>query len=253
MLGAIAGEIISSGYNFSNERKYDFKLFPNNTKCGYVTIFSIALADSLMNNTSFETKFLDYSQLYPSGNFGGVFSGRAGSDLAHFTIPSIKTPLVISPISWFCESLEESLNKTEEYVSLFEHTEADLKGAKVISSIIYLAKNGADKNLIEEFVENYFGYILSENHLVKTSSQDREFDPLITKTLNMFLESESFEDCIRKAVLIDNDSSITIAAASIAEAFYSRIPQNFKNILLSKLDQNLQQVLLKFIRNYCFI
>lgn len=253
MLGAIAGEIITSGYNFNDDGKYDFFLFPNDSKCGYVTIFSIALADSLMNNASFETKFLDYSQFYPSGNFGGVFSGRTGSDLAPKIIPTIKTPLVISPISWYCETLEESLKKTEEYVKSFEHSEADLKSARIISSIIYLAKNGSDKNLIEEFVENYFGYILSENPLVKANSQSREFDPFISKTLNIFLKSESFEDCVRKAVLVDNDSSITIATASIAEAFYSRIPQNFKDIVLSKLDQKLQKVLLKFIRNYCFI
>lgn len=59
-----------------------------------------------------------------------------------------------------------------------------------------------------------------------------------------FLESNSFEDTVRKAVSLGGDSDTQAAiAGSIAEAYYQGVPEDILKIALTKLDANLLIIL----------
>ena len=68
----------------------------------------------------------------------------------------------------------------------------------------------------------------------------------VPETIIAFLESESFEDAVRRAVSLDGDADTQGAiAGSIAEAFYG-IPEDLKVEIKSKLHSNMRTVLLRF-------
>ena len=109
-----------------------------------------------------------------------------------------------------------------------DHPEG-IKGAESVSSAIYLARKGHDKNDIREYVEAAFDYDLSRTcdeirpnyHHVESCQQT------VPEAFAAFLEGESFEAVIRTAVSLGGDcDTLTALAGSIADAYYD-VPKGF--------------------------
>jgi len=66
------------------------------------------------------------------------------------------------------------------------------------------------------------------------------------------LESNHFEDGIRKAISIGGDSdTIACMAGGMAQAFYGAVPQEIEDKVRSILDQRLNGVVTEFTSKYC--
>ncbi|MBP6974178.1 MAG: ADP-ribosylglycohydrolase family protein, partial [Syntrophorhabdus sp.] len=62
-----------------------------------------------------------------------------------------------------------------------------------------------------------------------------------------FLESDGYEDAVRKAISIGGDSdTIACITGGIAEAFYKGVPQEIVSFAMEKLDNDLRQVVIEF-------
>ena len=117
------------------------------------------------------------------------------------------------------EVLEEAKKSAEP-----SHGHAEgLQGSQAIASSVFLARGGASKEDIKEYVEETFGYDLNfhiedlrRNYSFKSSCQES-----VPEAIYCFLESENFEDSIRKSISIGGDTD-TIAAmcGAISEAYY---------------------------------
>ncbi len=73
MIGAIAGDIIGSVYEWHNIKTKDFPLFSK--RCSFTddSILTIALADSILTGTSYLANMKKFYHLYPNGGYGGSF------------------------------------------------------------------------------------------------------------------------------------------------------------------------------------
>lgn len=80
MIGAIAGDIIGSVYEWNNIKTKDFKLF--SPKCHFTddSILTIALADSILTGASYVDNMKRFYRLYPHGGYGGSFHAWARSE-----------------------------------------------------------------------------------------------------------------------------------------------------------------------------
>ena len=98
-----------------------------------------------------------------------------------------------------------------------------IKGAEATASCIFLARNGADKETIKEYVEKEFGYNLNRtlDEIRPTYHHVESCQQTVPEAIIAFLESEDFEDAVRNAVSLGGDTD-TLAAitGSIAEAYY---------------------------------
>jgi ADP-ribosylglycohydrolase len=73
----------------------------------------------------------------------------------------------------------------------------------------------------------------------------------VPQAITAFLESEGYEDAIRKAISIGGDSdTIACMAGGIAEAFYGGVPQDIADFALAKLDDALREVIAVFEQTY---
>ncbi len=84
---------------------------------------------------------------------------------------------------------------------------------------------------------------------------DYEFDVscqgFIPESIIAFLESENFEDAVRKAVSIGGDSdTITCIAGNIAQAFYKEVPYHIKSEVLLRLLEELSVIVERFETQY---
>ena len=73
ILGAIAGDVIGSVYEFNNTRTTDFPLFKRETTFTDDTVMTIAIADAILHNKDFAQTILDYGKRYPNRGYGTSF------------------------------------------------------------------------------------------------------------------------------------------------------------------------------------
>ncbi len=62
-----------------------------------------------------------------------------------------------------------------------------------------------------------------------------------------FLESDDFENVVRKAVSIGGDSdTIACIAGGIAEAFYGGVPEDIRSEVMVRLDKDMIKIVSEF-------
>jgi hypothetical protein len=80
MLGAIAGDIIGSIYEFANFKEYDFPLFADESFFTDDSVLTVAVADALIHNLNIPKTLKAYALNYPNRGFGGSFYKWMHSD-----------------------------------------------------------------------------------------------------------------------------------------------------------------------------
>ncbi len=253
MLGAIAGDIAGSIFEGRplQGAKTDFPLFSANCRPTDDTIMTLAIGDALRRgypdreNTAALVMecMLSFGRRYPSAGYGGNFFAWLMSNGAH---PSYSfgngSAMRVSAVGWACASLEE----TEEFATISAsvthgHPEG-IKGACSVASAIYLARTGASKDDIRDYVSSRYGYNLSRTlaEIKPAYSFDVTCQGSVPEAITAFLESTDIEDAIRSAIWLGGDSDTQAAiAGSIAEAFYGPLPRAMQDEVYARLDEPL--------------
>ena len=119
-----------------------------------------------------------------------------------------------------------------------------IKGAQAVVAAIILARNGKAKSEIAQYIEVKFGYNLSRSYSDIRGTIDDEIvcQTTVPAALISFLDSQNFEDAIRKAVLLGGDTdTVACIAGSIAEACYG-IPEHLVRECRLRLPEDLLKV-----------
>ena len=73
----------------------------------------------------------------------------------------------------------------------------------------------------------------------------------VPQAIRTFLESEDFEDAVRKAISLGGDSdTLACMAGGIAQAFYGSVPEAIGRRVYAMLDDRLSGVTREFIATY---
>jgi len=121
-----------------------------------------------------------------------------------------------------------------------------LLGAQAVAVAIFMAREGASKSIIRDYIEDSFNYDLSAT--IDEIRPDYNFDVScqgsVPQAIIAFLEAKDFEDAVRNAVSLGGDSDTQACiAGSIAEAYFGRVPDHIAAQTLSCLDERLSYVL----------
>lgn len=120
--------------------------------------------------------------------------------------------------------------------------------ATYTASAIFMARTGYSKDAIRQYIVDEFDYDLTRtcDEIRPTYYHVESCMETVPQAITAFLEGTSFEDVIRTAVSLGGDcDTITCIAGSIAEAFYG-VSDNLKEECMSRIPQDLQNVLLRF-------
>jgi len=117
----------------------------------------------------------------------------------------------------------------------------------------FCRKQRKSKKEIKKYIENQFDYNLSRtldeirpDYCYQVSCQDSVPEAIIA-----FLESENFEDSIRKAISIGGDSdTIACIAGGIAQAFYKEVPLSIIKEVKKRLTPELLLIVEKFEKKF---
>lgn len=255
MLGAIIGDMIGSPYEWHNVKAKDFKLFRGRSRFTDDSVMTIAVADALLeaqeqdcldDEQSVKNLLIDvmhkWGNRYPDAGYGGRFyHWLADREREPYNSWGNGSAMRVSPAGWMAGDMETTRRLARWTAEVTHNHPEGVKGAEAVAAAIFLARNGASKEKIKEYVVNEFGYDLD-----RTCDKIRpgyEFDVScqgsVPEAIIAFLEGKDFEDVIRNAVSLGGDSdTIAAMAGSIAEAFFG-IPAWMQQEGLNRLKNDM--------------
>ncbi|MEL7359635.1 MAG: ADP-ribosylglycohydrolase family protein [Cyanobacteria bacterium J06560_6] len=261
MLGAIAGDIIGSVYEFDRHKRKDFPLFTSQSAFTDDSILSVAVAEAILRGGCYGESIKRYAQRYPNpmGGYGARFSQWAFSQLAESA--SMKpynswgngSAMRVSPVGFAFDVMEDVLTAARQTAEVTHNHPEGIKGAQATAACILLAKQGKSKSAIKDFIESRFGYNLSRSveDIRPTYSFNESCQETVPESIVAFLDSTDFEDAIRNTISLGGDTDTMGAiTGAIAEAFYGGVPDAIAQEALSRLDEPLRTIALEFCDRY---
>ncbi len=255
MLGAIAGDVIGSVYEARPiKTPYFSPLFHHDTRFTDDTVLTVALADSILAGADYGDKLREYFRAYPNAGYGGSFFqwARSGSRRAYNSFGN-GSAMRVSPIGHAYETLEEVLARAKESADYTHNHPEGVKGAQAPAAAVFLARRQTPKAEIKDYVERTFGYDLGRT--VEAIRRRYSFDVTCMRTvpeaLVAFLQAESYEDAVRKAISLGGDSdTLACIAGGVAGAYYG-VPDDIRAEAMGRLDEPLRAVVGAFCARFC--
>jgi ADP-ribosylglycohydrolase len=254
MIGAIAGDIIGSVYERHNIRTTDFPLFSESCTFTDDTVLTVAVADAILNHSDYGEKLKEYFKLYPERGYGASFRRWAAhEDSTPYYSMGNGSAMRVSPVGFAFNTLDDVLMEAQKSAEPTHNHQEGIKGAQAVASSIFLARGGATKEEIKTYIKENFSYSFDEtiDQIRKHYRHDETCPGSVPQAITAFLESNDYEDAIRKAISIGGDSdTIACITGGIAEAFYKRIPDQIRNKVFQILGEQLKKIVQEFSEKY---
>jgi ADP-ribosylglycohydrolase len=250
MFGAIAGDVIGSVYEAQALKSKVFPLFVDDSTITDDTVMTVAVADALLRERDYVDSLHEWFHAYPAAGYGATFF--------HWCTIRNRTPyqswgngsaMRVSPVAYVHDSLDKVLEEAERSAAVTHDHEHGIRGAQATAAAIFLARTGASKNDIREYVEETFDYFLDETlaQIRPTYCFDVSCQGSVPQSIIAFLESESYEDAVRNAISLGGDADTMAAiAGAIAEPFYGGVPKEIRREVMRILDSPLRRVVEEF-------
>lgn len=226
-LGAILGDIVGSRFEFHNRKSKEFTMFHHKCRFTDDTVLTLAVMDifnkGYQDDIVMIQKILqNWAKSYPNSGYGYRFKQWIYLDEPKpYNSFGNGSAMRVSPIAWYAQNQEELDKYVDLFTNITHNHEEGLKGAKVIAQLIFMAKNGANKDELKKYAESQYKIDFDYQDLVDNYQFDETCQGSVPQAIYCFLISNSLEDALRTAVSIGGDSD-TIAAmtCAIASAFY---------------------------------
>lgn len=250
MIGAIAGDIIGSVYEFDPIKTKNFPLFSPLSSFTDDTVLTVAVAHAILTGRSYLEAIRDVGRRYPNAGYGGLFSGWLRSeDSRPYNSWGNGSAMRVSPIGFAFQD-EETVMKEAARTAEITHNHAEgIKGAQATALAIFLARTGRTKNEIRHAIQNRFDYDLDRtvDDIRPSYSFNESCQRTAPEAIIAFLDSTSYEDAIRNAVSLGGDSdTLACITGGIAEAFYGDVPFEIRVKVMECLSTDLWDITDKF-------
>ena len=240
MLGALYGDIAGSRFELGQrEVDDDFVLFLPGSNFTDDSLMTLAVAETLVitrNDRSDYKKILikkmkEIAHKYPNVSWGQRFYNWLF--VQKYPVPFNSygngAAMRISPVGWVCDTLEETIELSRLTTEISHNHPEGIKGAESVAVAIFMARTGHTKEQIKEKMIEYYPELktMTIDGIKKSGYGLDELGNWVTcqgsvpQSICAFLESENFEDAVRKAISFGADTDTQgCITGSIAEAFY---------------------------------
>lgn len=253
IIGAIAGDIIGSIYEFHPIKTKEFSLFSKKSTFTDDTIMTLAVAKWLLNDRDSKEELVKQLQYfgnsYPYGGYGRMFHNWLHTENPKpYGSWGNGSAMRVSPVAWVGDSLEE-VQKLAKASSVVTHDHPEgVKGALAIADAVYLARLGSSKEEIKDHVQIRYGYNLERtlDEIRPYYKFDVSCQGCVGESIICFLEGEDYEDTIRNCISLGGDADTMAAIAGGIASAYWEVPNEICNNAIQRLDNQLLEVLNEF-------
>ncbi len=229
MLGAITGDIIGSAFERFPIKTTAFPLFSERSTFTDDTVLTVAVADAILHDKDYVSALKTYGRAFPHAGYGmAFFQWVHSSDNRPYHSWGNGSAMRVSPVGFAFASVEKVLEEARKSAAVTHNHPEGIKGAQATALSIFLARTGKKKPEIRSEIEARFGYDLDRtlDDIRPGCRFDVSCQGSVPEAIIAFLESEDYEDAVRKGISLGGDSdTIACITGGIAQAFYKEIPQ----------------------------
>lgn len=259
MYGAVIGDMIGSMYEFRSMKDKGFPLFSDDSRLTDDSVMTVAVAEALLTlpknatdeaiRDSFVAHMQDWGRRYPNAGYGGRFIYWIFSpDPQPYNSYGNGSAMRVSPIGWWWDDLETTRQMARFSAEVTHNHPEGIKGAEATAVAIFMARTGASKDEIKEYIQREFAYDLDRTceEIRKDYTFDVSCQGSVPEAIIAFLEGKDYEDTVRNAVSLGGDADTQGAiAGSIAEAFFG-IPRELLAECRQRLPEEIKKVVDRF-------
>lgn len=263
-IGAICGDIIGSIYEFNSTKDINFKLITPKSKFTDDTVMTCAIAEWLMEDFKHTHNGLvkimrQYGRKYPNVSYGNMFKIWLNSRyIKPYNSFGNGSAMRVSPIGFYAESLEEALDLAKISAEVTHNHPEGIKGAQAVAAAIYMMKAASiNENIdiglqeVNKFLKEQYSYKLEytkqewEKH-VKNYTFDETCQGSVPEAIYCALNSNSYEQAVRRTVALGGDADTQAAIAGGISAAFCPVPLNIISECLKLLPEDLKETVSNF-------
>jgi ADP-ribosylglycohydrolase len=254
MLGAIAGDVIGSVYEYHNIKTIDFPLFHKHCRFTDDTVMTVAIAYSLLTNTDYATSMKLFGRKYPSAGYGSSFvRWLSEEDVRPYNSWGNGSAMRVSPLGFAIDEIDVLLAEARCSAEVSHNHPEGVKGAQATALAILLARKSKTKECIRAEISERFDYDLNRSldEIRQVYQYNESCQGTVPEAIIAFLESSSYEGAVRNAISLGGDSdTLACIAGGIAQAYYKTMPHEIIIKVLALLPEDLLNVVEMFNREY---
>lgn len=251
MYGAIIGDLAGSIYEYEQlnhikEIKVD-KIIADNSFYSDDTILTIAVLDAIQNDLDYGKYLRQYIKKYANykPDFSPYFKTPFSKNLIKWSESSEEgisigngAMMRISPVGYLFNRKQDVIREAKLATIPSHNSSISIQSATTIALMIYYFRNG----FLKDDVYKKLNIKLEYKPFLKFNTTCSE---TIGNCLYVIYNSESFEDAIKKILLLGGDTDTNAAiVGSVAEALYG-VPEYLKKEAENKLPEEFVRVLKK--------
>ena len=254
IIGAIAGDVIGSAYEFNPTRDHDFELFTPKSSFTDDTVLTMANALWLIDDEQHTHErlveiMLDLCRRYPSRGYGGRFANWiCDKDPQPYNSYGNGSAMRVSPVGYYAQSLEEALALAKVSAEVTHNHPEGIKGAQATAAAILLARRGKSKQEIRDYVAQTFDYDLSRtlDEIRPTFTFDETCQRTVPEAITCFMEGKDYEDVVRLSVALAGDADTIAAIAGSISSAVDEVPNGITQQVIALLSEEFCTTLLRF-------
>lgn len=265
VLGAIIGDMVGVPYEFL---RYGVAISPNfplwckDSTFSDDSVMTFAVAKWLMESTeSYDTHHLvecmqELGRKYRNRGYGSNFGAWLDSDNPQpYNSYGNGSAMRVSPCACVAEN-ENGVLEIAKRSAIVSHNHPEgIKGAQALALFIWEIRNGASKSAAKIKINSLFPdydlnrtpqQILDNGYKFEVSCQKS-----VPEAICCYLNSDSYEETIRKAVLLRGDTDTQACMAGAIAAADWGIPDDIVAEAMDRLPADLLNILEEFSVKYC--
>lgn len=237
LFGAIIGDMCGSSYerSFNKDMELDkIELITPEMHFTDDTVCSIAIADAIIkdvDNPNFEESLIKWCRKYPKAGYGKIFYEwfmSVDSERPNIESYGNGSAMRVSSCGWL-PTKDEALELARLSALPTHSHPAGIRGAQAIAECIWTAYNSCNaKALVLDIAKKYypeFDFDVPISELRKEYTLDCTCQRSVPQAIKCYWESNSFEDCLKRAIWLGGDTdTIAAMAGSITYADYWYVP-----------------------------
>ena len=254
IIGAIAGDVIGSAYEFNPTRDYDFELFTPDSTFTDDTVLTMAnalwlLEDKQHTHEKLVDIMLDLCWKYPDRGYGGRFAHWIhDGDPQPYNSFGNGSAMRVSPVGFYAKTLDEALTLAQISAEVTHNHPEGIKGAQATAAAIFLARKGRTKQEIRDYVSKTFRYNLSRTleEIRPTFTFDETCQRTVPEAITCYMEGKDYEDVVRLSVSLAGDADTIAAIAGPMSSAIDDVPAEITQRVISLLSEEFCTTLLRF-------
>lgn len=254
MMGSIVGDIVGSVYEHHSIKTTEFPLTTAQSRFTDDTVLTCAVAAAILGKRDYGETIAEFAERHPNAGYGSGFSRWVRSwNRKPYGSFGNGSAMRVSPVGFAYNTIPEVLREARRSAEVTHDHPEGIKGAQAVALAVLLARRGRTKADIKRETTNRFGYDLDRglDRIRPAYGFDVTCPGTVPEAIIAFLESDGYEDALRKAVSLGGDSdTLACITGGIAEAFYGGVPAGIKEQAMTRLTPDLRRVVDDFWTAY---